>query len=172
MLMKKIKALIEKYKELISYLFFGFATTVINWIVYAVMVRLLAVDLSSIESTDNVFNSLLHGESGSNITKLFIANVIAWVVAVIFAFITNKLWVFNSKSWKPKTALKEFWEFVAARLATGSLEWFGIPALVVAGMTASFLGIEGFWAKAVVSVAVIVLNYVFSKLIIFRKKEN
>lgn len=170
--MEKIKELFIKYKEIISYLFFGVATTLINWMTYAIMVRVLSVDLSGVAATDNVFNSILHGETGSNITRLFIANVIAWVAGVIFAFVTNKLWVFESKSWAPKIALKELWGFFTARFATGLLEWFGIPALVVAGINMPFLGIEGFWAKAIVSVAVVILNYVFSKLIIFRKKKK
>ncbi len=173
-MLEKIKALFIKYKEIISYLFFGVVSTVVNWIVYAIAVRAFSIDLSAVKNTGtgNVFMSLLSGDSGREIRLLFFANLIAWFAAVVVAYITNKLWVFESKSWKPTLVLKELWEFVAARIATGAMEWFGIPALVMAGMNQRFLGVEGFWAKAVVSVAVIVLNYVFSKFIIFKKKKS
>ena len=92
--------------------------------------------------------------------------------AVIFAFVTNKIWVFESKSWKPSVALKEFWLFVAARLITGVLEWFGVPLLVAIGLNQPLFGIDGFVAKILVSVIVIILNYVFSKLIIFKNKDE
>ena len=160
-----------KYKQIISYLFFGVVTTLVNWLVYAVMVRALSVDLSEVEGTDSVIFSILSGSSGKSLTLLFIANLTAWIVSVAVAFVTNKLWVFNSKTWQFKIVIKELWEFIAARLATGLLEWFGIPALVMAGMKQSFWGIEGFWAKAAVSVIVVILNYVFSKLIVFKKKK-
>ncbi|MBQ9227677.1 MAG: GtrA family protein [Eubacterium sp.] len=170
--MEKIKALIVKYKEVISYLFFGVVTTLVNWVVYAVMVRLLHVDLSAVESSDNVVFSLFSGNSGKALTLLFVANLVAWIASVLVAYVTNKLWVFESKSWKAGTVLRELWEFVAARLFTGLFEWFGIPALVMLGLRQSLLGIEGFWAKALVSVLVVVLNYIFSKFIIFKNKHK
>ena len=169
---EKVKALFKKYQEIISYLFFGVVTTLVNWVVYALMVRLLQVDLSAVESTDNVVFSLFTGSSGRSLTLLFVANLTAWVVSVLVAFVTNKLWVFDSKTWKIGTVLRELWEFVASRLFTGLFEWFGIPALVMLGLKQSLFGIEGFWAKALVSVLVVVLNYVFSKFIVFRKKHK
>ena len=170
-MIEKIKSLFVKYKELISYLFFGVVTTLVNWAVYAVMVRLLHIDLNNVAESDNVFMSLVNGAAGKAIRLLVFANIIAWLAGVIVAFITNKIWVFESKSFRPKTVLKELWTFVAARLATGILEWFGIPLLVLIGLNQSLFGIEGFWAKALVSVIVVVSNYVFSKLIVFKKKK-
>ena len=171
--MKRIKELLIKYKELISYLFFGVATTLVNWLVYAVMVRLLAVDLSAVSAQKGqLIKEVFHGAAGKNLILLFVASLVAWVVAVIFAFVTNKLWVFASKSFRPAVVLKELWGFVAARLATGAMEWFGIPALVLAGMNQKLFGVEGFWAKALVSVAVVVLNYVFSKFLIFKNNTK
>lgn len=170
--MNQLKSLFMKYKEIISYLFFGVVTTLVNWVVYALMVRVLQVDLSAVESTDNVVFSLFSGSSGKSLTLLVIANLIAWIASVLVAFVTNKLWVFASKIWRPGVVLRELWSFVASRLLTGLLEWFGIPALVMLGMKQSFLGIEGFWAKALVSVLVVVLNYIFSKFIIFKNKHN
>ena len=64
-------------------------------------------------------------------------------------------------------------KFVGARLATGAIEILGLPLLYYIGMKQSLFGVEGFMAKIVVSVVVVLLNYVFSKLFIFRiKKEN
>ena len=101
---------------------------------------------------------------------LLLANILAWIAGVIFAFVTNKLFVFESKSWKPSVAIKEFWLFVAARLITGVMEWFGPSLLFAVGLNQPLFGIKGFLAKILISVIVIILNYVFSKLIIFRKK--
>ena len=89
-----------------------------------------------------------------------------------FAFVTNKIWVFESKSWKPSVAFKELWLFVTARLITGVLEWVGVPLLVAWGLDQKMFGVKGFVAKIIVSVIVIILNYVFSKLIIFKKKDK
>ena len=68
---------------------------------------------------------------------------------------------------------QELIKFVGARLATGAIEILGLPLLYYIGMKQSLFGVEGFVAKIVVSVVVVLLNYVFSKLFIFRiKKEN
>ena len=85
--MKKIKELFIKYKEIIMYLIFGVATTGVNWVVYSLLMKAV----------------LVHAP-GSDDVKMTVSNVIAWIAAVIFAFITNKLWVFESKSWVPKVA--------------------------------------------------------------------
>ena len=163
-----LNRLIHKYKEIIMYIIFGVLTTLVNWVVYAL--------------TEPLFKAMFHGDDvmfnlfGMAITyttfAIFLANFLAWVAGVVFAFVTNKIWVFESKSWKPSVALKEFWLFVTARLITGVLEWFGVPLLVAAGLNQPLFGIEGFVAKIIVSVIVIILNYVFSKLIIFKKKDK
>ena len=62
--------------------------------------------------------------------------------------------------------------FVGARLITGCIEWLGVPALVKLGLNQKFLGIDGMFSKVLVSVIVVILNYVFSKLLIFKNKEN
>lgn len=102
-----------------------------------------------------------------------ISNCIAWLVAVLFAFITNKVFVFESKNMEMRFVCRELIKFVGARLATGAIEILGLPLLYYIGMKQSLFGVEGFVAKIVVSVVVVLLNYVFSKLFIFRiKKEN
>ena len=166
--MEKIKELFIKYKEIILYIIFGVLTTLVNWVTYWL--------------TEPLFSAAFHGDEvmfalfGMEITyttfAIFIANVIAWIAGVAFAFVTNKIWVFESKSWKPSVALKELWLFVAARLITGVLEWFGVPLLVAIGMDQPLFGVDGFAAKILVSVIVVILNYVFSKLFIFKDKKD
>lgn len=153
--MKKIKELFIKYKEIIMYLIFGVATTGVNWVVYSLLMKAV----------------LVHAP-GSDDVKMTVSNVIAWIAAVIFAFITNKLWVFESKSWVPKVAAREFVSFVASRLATGVIEWFGPLLLFKIGLDQDLFGVKGFVAKIVCSVLVVILNYVFSKLLVFTKKEK
>ena len=93
-----------------------------------------------------------------------ISNIIAWIVAVLFAFITNKLFVFGSKDMSLKTFIPELIKFMAARLATG-----GIDLLIM------YIGVDVMDGPAVIlkvisNVIVIILNYVLSKLIVFKKK--
>lgn len=152
--MEKLKALWTKYKEIITYLIFGVLTTVVSWGSYA------------------LFALLLEKTNLGTTTTVSIANVLSWICAVAFAYVTNKLWVFDSKSWKLAIVWKEIVTFVTARLATGVLEWVGVPFLVGIGMDQTIFGVKGAWAKILVSVLVVILNYVFSKLIIFRKKKE
>lgn len=146
--MKKIQQLFTKYKEIIMYLIFGVGTTAVNWIIYTVIVVL--------------------GEE----VNLTLANIIAWVGAVAFAYITNKLWVFESKSWNPKIVWKELGMFLSARIFSGVFEIGLFPVLVWMGMNQSIFGVEGMLAKIVIGVLVIILNYIFSKLLVFKKKET
>ena len=93
-----------------------------------------------------------------------LSNIIAWAVSVAFAFLTNKPWVFNSHDWSAKTVLPELTKFVTCRLGSGALET-GILAVTV-----DFLGWNGNWMKLLVSLLVVILNYLSSKLVAFRKK--
>lgn len=145
--MKKIQELYTKYKEIIMYLIFGVGTTAVNWLIYTVIVVV-----------------------GKEV-NLTIANMIAWVGAVAFAYITNKLWVFESKSWNPKIVWKELGMFLGARIFSGAFEIALFPVLVWMGMNQSIFGVEGMLAKIVIGVLVVILNYVFSKLLIFKKKK-
>ena len=166
--MDKIKALFVKYKEIIMYIIFGVLTTLVNWVVYTVLIKIFGGAAES----ETVMFALFGKDITMKILYIFIANFVAWVAGVVFAFVTNKIWVFESKSWRFGLVMKELWLFVAARLLTGVLEWFGVPALVAAGLDQPLFGIDGFLAKVIVSVIVVILNYVFSKLIIFRKKKD
>lgn len=136
--------LFKKHKEIILYLIFGVATTAVSFIVYSLLVT-----------------------AGLDMT---VSNGIAWLAAVTFAFVTNKLFVFESKKTDKTTLLKEGVSFFGARIFSGIIEIFAPTALFWLGLDQPLFGIEGFVAKAIVSVGIIVLNYVLSKLIVFRKK--
>ena len=137
--MEKAKALIGKYRSLILYAVFGVLTTLVNMAAYW-----LCFDVMGIPNVP--------------------ATIIAWVLAVSFAFITNKLWVFDSKSFDGKTLKHEIPTFFGARLATGVLD-VAIMYLAVDLMHWN----PTFW-KLVSNILVIIINYVASKLVIFRKK--
>lgn len=152
--MKKIKELFLKYKEIIMYLAFGVLTTFVSWGSYALFEMLLGLFITNV------------------IVLSTVANVLSWVIAVLFAFITNKLWVFESKSWKGSTLIKELSAFVGSRLLTGVLEWFGVPLLMLIGLDQPILGIEGMLAKILISVIVVILNYILSKLLVFKNNKK
>lgn len=166
--MKKIKELFIKYKEIIMYIIFGVLTTLVNWVVYAATQPLLKAAMHG----DQVIWTLFGKNITMNVLAIFLANLISWIAAVLFAYVTNKLWVFESKSWKFSLVMKELWLFILARLITGVIEWVFVPLLAALGLDTPVLGIDGFIPKLIVSIVVIILNYVFSKLIIFRKKKK
>ena len=101
-----------------------------------------------------------------------VGNVIAWLGSVLFAFVTNKLFVFESKSLAPTVLLKEGSTFFASRLVSGVLDIGLFELLMWAGLNGTMFGSEGFFAKILVNVVVIIVNYVLSKLIVFRKKKD
>lgn len=142
-----MKAMWIKYKELVMYLIFGVATTLVNWITYSALMENTALGIT-------------------------VSNAIAWIVSVVFAYFTNKVWVFESKSWLLKDVWKEWLLFLGARVISGIFEIVTVPLLYYVGLKQAFFGVEGFGAKMVVSVGVVVLNYIFSKLFIFRKKDK
>lgn len=144
MRMEKIKSLIVKYKEILLYLVFGGLTTCVSWGSYALFVLV-----------------------GMAVTP---ANALSWICAVLFAFVTNKLFVFESRSWALASTLREAGEFFGARILTGLLTLAGVPFLIRIGLDQRIFGVEGMLAKVTMSVIEVLLNYVASKLVIFRKK--
>ncbi|MBQ7121372.1 MAG: GtrA family protein [Clostridia bacterium] len=161
-----IGKLIDKFftKEIVVYIFFGVLATVLNFVVFWIFHELFL----SI-GWEGVSHNIL--PDGSFLQKLFDgdaayldANCIAWVITVIFAFVTNKLWVFNSKSWKPAVAGKEFVAFIGARLFSFVIE----TAMMFVFVT--LLTVPELISKLIVGVVVVILNYIFSKLFIFKKK--
>lgn len=155
--MKKILDLLKKYQEIISYLFWGVMTTLVSWGTYS----LFAILFKGLDTEFSLFGLKISA-------VVLIANILSWICAIVFAYVTNKLWVFNSKSWEMKVVLPELSKFISARLVTGVLEILLVPLLVGIGLNQTIFGIEGMVAKVFVSVLVVVLNYIFSKLFIFK----
>ncbi len=151
-----IKKLWYKFHEFIMYMIFGVGTTVVSWLSFAIFTKVIPT----------------FSFGGITVDCTTTANVLSWICAVIFAYVTNKLWVFGSKSWKLSIVFPEFGKFVSSRLLTGIIEWVGLPLLMAVGLDQAIFGIEGMLAKISVSVIVIILNYVFSKLFIFKRKKT
>ena len=138
-----IKSVYEKYKEIINYLIFGVLTTVISLIVYYGL-------------TYTVINP-------ENALMLQVANVISWIAGVLFAYFTNRKYVFESKN---ENKLKEFASFVGARVTTLLLD------MAIMGIGVTALHGNDKIMKLISQVLVIVGNYLLSKIFVFRKKEN
>lgn len=132
--------LFTKYKETIYYLVFGVLSTIVNIAVYILCTRTLNIDF-------------------------IISNWIAWIAAVIFAYITNKFWVFESKKIQIKFLIKEFLSFVSCRIVSGIIEMFLMYVMI------SILSINDFVVKITTNIVVVILNFIFSKLIIFKEKQ-
>ena len=154
-MLKKIKDLFSKYKELITYVVFGGLTTLVNFVVFYIFTEVL-------------------GES-----LYLINNAIAWVAGVVFAYITNKLFVFESKSWSIKILAKEIPGFLGARVLSFLLEEGGMLLFItVLGLGEISLKVFGFVitgqliVKVLLAVIVVITNYFFSKFIIFKKDKK
>ena len=136
--MDKIKALLRKYGDIISYLFFGVLTTAVNYLVYLPCYNLLGLSAA-------------------------VSNVIAWVGAVAFAYLTNKPFVFKSHDWSVETVLPELMKFVGCRVGSGAME------TTIMFLCVDLLAWDGNLMKLVTSILVVILNYFGSKLLVFKK---
>ena len=139
-----MKKLFEKYREIIMYLIFGALTTLVSLLSYSLFVSLLSLSITA-------------------------ASALSWVIAVSFAFVTNKQFVFKSRSREKKTVLKELVSFFLARGISGIVEIFLPELLFKVGLSFSLFGVKGLVSKIIVNVIVIILNYIFSKLWVFKK---
>lgn len=139
-MLEKGKSLLQKNRDVLSYLIFGVLTTLVNYAVYLPVYNLLHLSAA-------------------------VSNMLSWVVAVAFAYLTNKPFVFQSHDWSRKTVVPELTKFVSCRIASGAMET-GILFLTV-----DLLHWNGNVWKLVTQVLVVVLNYVASKLLVFRKKS-
>lgn len=133
-----MKDIYRKYKAIILYLLFGVLTTGVNVVVYWFAVHICML-------------------------QTLIGTVIAWIMAVLFAYITNRRWVFESKAYERKAIIQEVVSFFLCRLATGIMD-LGFMILFV-----NYMHLNDVVIKLVSNVLVIVLNYIASKLIIFHK---
>lgn len=136
--MIQLQKLLHKYRDILLYLVFGVLTTIVNYLVYF---PCCAVGLPAAAS-----------------------NTLAWVVSVLFAYLTNKPLVFRSMDWSMNTVFPEACKFFGCRVGSGALE------TVILFVTVDLLHwSSGLW-KIVTSIFVVVLNYIGSKLLVFRKK--
>ena len=134
-----MKKWFEKYKDILAYLVFGVLTTAVNYLVYF-----------------PCYNWL--GWSAG------LSNVLAWVIAVVFAFLTNKPFVFKSHDWSWKTVWPELSKFVGCRIGSGAAE------TLILFLAVDLLGWNGNIWKLVTQVRVVILNYIGSKLLVCTKK--
>ena len=138
-----MKTLLHKLinRETITYIIFGVLTTAVNYVTYYLLYKFTALDA-------------------------VIYNTIAWALSVIFAFITNKIFVFESKKWNIRTVLLEFLPFVGARILSLLLEETFLL------LTVHVMGMHELIAKIIISVVVVIVNYFARKFIIFRNKKD
>lgn len=150
--MEKLKKLLNR--ETVLYIIFGVATTVVNYVVFHLLYNVLWHQCNSLT-----------------------ANAAAFVAAVIFAFVVNKLFVFESRSWNADTLKREIPSFLAARIGSFGIEEAGLflaeKVLKLGGIIAVTVGSLSLDWITVIKVAlafvVVALNYVFCKLIVFKK---
>ena len=139
-MLKNLKNLYAKYEEIISYLFFGALTTVVSVATYLLFA-----------------NTFLSAKSDLDIQ---IANVLSWICAVSFAYITNRKYVFKSKT-IGKAKIKETVNFVLARITSLIVD------MALMYIMFSLMHINDTIAKLIVQVVVVIMNYILSKIIVF-----
>jgi len=145
---KKIQDLYFKYEEVLMYLFFGVLTTVVSFV--------------SAGASKFLFELLSFGPDFVSVAS----TVFSWICAVTFAYITNRLWVFDSKTTGKKALLSEAASFYGGRIFTLLVE------VVIMWVGYSLIGINYWVTKIAANVVVLILNYVVSKLFVFKNKEK
>lgn len=136
-----VSELIKKYKDEIAYIFFGVCTTLVNVVLYWGLAHLLNIDT-------------------------VVSTIVAWFAAVLFAYVTNRKWVFHSEANEKKEVVKEWFSFFSCRVITGIVD------LIIMYIFVDILAMNDIIIKFISNVIVIVLNYLASKLLIFRKNGN
>lgn len=139
--MNQLLEILKRRRELLMYTVMGVSATVFNWIAYSLFVIHMSVTM---------------------------ANALSWLVTLVFAFVTNKIYVFESKNWDRNTVIKEAAGFVTARGVTGFIEVVGQPQLYNMGLNQALFGVEGLAAKITICLILVVVNYFSTKLIVFR----
>ncbi|MDR1665307.1 MAG: GtrA family protein [Clostridiales bacterium] len=139
--MKMLKKLIEKFltREIITYLVFGVLTTLVGLSTYWLFSEALGIET-------------------------VVSNILSSLIAIVFAYITNKIFVFRSPSWEAKLIVREFVPFISGRLLTMLLETVLLKLLV------DYAGLPNMWVKFFLMVIVVVLNYIVSKFAVFVKR--
>lgn len=168
----KLKELYSKYEEIIKYLFFGVLTTLVGWAVYF-SVLLVGKGVLRLPAEDT--------SSAKYLLIYTIAQVVQWVAAVLFAFFTNRKWVFTDAD-RDKPIYKQLPVFAGGRVLTFFLDYlityFGalalsslLPMLNSLNLLGREWNLNEIAAKLVAAVVVIIVNYILSKLLVFTKKQ-
>ena len=134
-----------QHKESLMYVVMGVSATVFNWGIYSLLVTFLPMEL---------------------------ANAGSFAMTLIFAYVTNKIYVFESRSWGMRRVLREFCAFATARGVTGLLEIFLQPQLYQMGIDGALLGVKGLQAKVVVCLTLPIVNYFSTKLIFLKSSQK
>ena len=132
-----IKIIYEKHKDMVPYVIFGILTTVVNTIVYWLCAHIFRLSVVA-------------------------SSVTAWILAVLFAYLTNRKWVFHSKAATEKEVIREFVSFYLSRLLTGVIDMAGMHILV------ELMHFNDIIAKIGMNIVVIILNYIASKFLVFK----
>ena len=140
-MVKQLRTLYQQHKQIILYLFFGVCTTAINTVSYAIVYDYL------------------------HITNI-VSTIIAWFVAVVFAFFTNKIYVFESKRITFSEKLREFTSFFGCRILTGVLD------VVIMAVAVDYLKWNSLIWKLISNIIVTIVNFVASKFVIFKKSHK
>lgn len=139
--MNKLKELYRKYQDIISYIFFGGLTTVVNYLVFIPCDQLLR-------------------------WPAWLSTTLAWAAAVLFAYFTNKPFVYQSHDWRLRVVIPEFGKFVLSRLGSGVLN------VVLMWLTVDLLHWNSLLMMVIVSVLVVIINYITGKVMVFNKKQQ
>lgn len=127
-----------KHKDFVVYLLLGALTTLVNFLVYFPLLNICNLSAA-------------------------IANVVAWLISVLFAFLTNKPFAFKSKDWSMEVLIPEFAKFIGCRIGSGIIETLFLM------LTVDLLMWNGNIMKILISIFVVVTNYIASKYFVFRK---
>ena len=133
----RMKLFLKKHRHIIAYIVFGVLTTGVNYLVYFSLYNVAKLSATA-------------------------SNAVSWLVAVIFAFITNKTFVYKSNNWNCNVALPEFLKFMLCRVASGLLE------TAILFIAVDSLLLDGNLWKIITSIIVVVLNYISGRLVVFR----
>lgn len=134
-----MKGFLTKNRSVILYVIFGVLTTLVNIVSYWLLTRWLKQSVNA-------------------------ATVLAWILSVLFAYITNRTWVFDSEAIQPSEVIREIVSFFLARLSTGLLDWLFMFVFVTR------LSLPDMPVKIASNILVIVLNYVLSRFLVFKKR--
>ena len=134
-----LKEKITKFQDVILYIFFGVCTTLVNIITYWLCAHIF-------------------------LFKVLPSAIVAWFFAVLFAYLTNRKWVFHSEAVRRNEILREVFSFYICRLTTGFIDWALMYVLV------DVMNFNDIIIKSIANFLVIILNFIASKLIIFRKR--